>query len=154
MSNATLEHIHQVLVNIVRAFKSQHTYIDKNGLFTGILAAAAFAFLSTTNRQKCYSPGQLIFGRDMILPIKHRVDWDLIHHQKQTQINRDNAHEKIYRFEYEYKVGDKVMLNNHTAYKHETPYKSPFVIKQCFINGTLMLQYGATEIMYNIRRIK
>ena len=86
----------------------------------------------------------------MILPIKHRVDWDLIRHRKQTQINRDNAHEKIYRVDYDYKV----VLNNHTAYKHETPYKSPFVIKQCFINGTLMLQYGATEIMYNICRIK
>ena len=82
------------------------------------------------------------------------MDWDLIRHQKQTQINRDNAHENIHRVDYDYKVGDKVILNNHTAYKYETPYKIPFVIKQCFINGTLMLQYGATEIRYNIRRIK
>ena len=46
------------------------------------------------------------------------------------------------------------MLNNYTAYKYETPYKGPFVITQCFANGTVMLQCGAIKITYNIRRIK
>ena len=46
------------------------------------------------------------------------------------------------------------MLTNHTAYKYETPYKVPFVITQCFTNGTINLQYGATQIKYNIRRTK
>ena len=35
--------------------------------------------------------GQLIFGSDIILPIKHRVDWALMRQQKQTQSNRDNT---------------------------------------------------------------
>ena len=56
-----------------------------------ILAAAAFVIRSSTNRIKGYSPGQLIFGRGMILPIKHRMDWELICQKKQTQINRDNT---------------------------------------------------------------
>ena len=34
------------------------------------------------------------------------------------------------------------------------PYKVPFVIIQCFNNGTVNLQYGSTEIRYTIRRIK
>ena len=46
------------------------------------------------------------------------------------------------------------MLNNHTAYKYETPYKGPFVITQCFINGTVTLHYGQTKIRSNILRIK
>ena len=29
----------------------------------------------------------------------------------------------------------------------------PFVITQCFTNGTAMLKNGPTNIMYNIRRI-
>ena len=56
-----------------------------------MLGAAVFAIFSTTNRQKVYSLGQLIFGRDMILPIKYRVDWELISQYKQTFINIDNA---------------------------------------------------------------
>ena len=119
-----------------------------------ILAAAAFEICSTTNRQKGYSLGQLIFVRDMIIPIKHRVDWELIHHWKQTQINRDNARENKHRVDYEYKVGDNVILTDHTAYKYETPYKGPFVIKQCFTNKTVILKYGAIQIRYNICPIK
>ena len=78
MSNAILERIQQVLVNQVCTFNVQQTYNDKNDPLTGNLAAAAFTIHLTTSSQKGYSPGQLIFGRDMILLIKHRVDWELI----------------------------------------------------------------------------
>ena len=60
--------------NLVRTFNIQQTYVDENEPWTGILDAAAFAIFSTTNRQKNYSLGKLIFGRDMIFPIKHTVD--------------------------------------------------------------------------------
>ena len=46
------------------------------------------------------------------------------------------------------------MLTNHTEYKYETPYKVQFLITQCFTNGTVKLQYGATHIKHNIRFIK
>ena len=46
------------------------------------------------------------------------------------------------------------MLTSHAAYKYETTYMGSFVITQCFTNGTVILQYGATEIRYNIRCIK
>ena len=72
MSNVILERIHQVLGNLGRTFNIQHTYIDKNDPWTGILDASAFLICSTTNEPKGYSPGQLIFGRDMILPINRR----------------------------------------------------------------------------------
>ena len=42
------------------------------------------------------------------------------------------------------------MLNNHAAYKYETPYKGPFVITHCFANGMVKLQCGAINIRYNI----
>ena len=79
MSNAVLESIRQVLVNLIQTFNmSTQTYVDQNDPWTGILAAAAFSIISTNNRQNGYSPGQLIFGRDMILPIKYRLHWELI----------------------------------------------------------------------------
>ena len=53
------------------------TYADKNDPGLGIFDTTAFAILSTTtNRLKDYSPGQLLFVRDNILPIKHKVDWE------------------------------------------------------------------------------
>ena len=76
MSNAVLGQIYQVLGNLVRTFNiSTQTYVDENNPWTGILDASAFAIISTTKKQKGYSPGQLIFFHDMILPIKYKVDW-------------------------------------------------------------------------------
>ena len=46
------------------------------------------------------------------------------------------------------------MLTDHAAYKYETPYTGPFLITQCFANGTVKLQCGAIKITYNICRIK
>ena len=83
MSNTVLESIHQVLGNLVRNFNiSTQNYVDEDYLWKGILAAADFAILSATNRKKCYSPVQLLFGRDNIIPIKHKVNWELICQQK------------------------------------------------------------------------
>ena len=79
MSNEVLERIRQVRGNLVHNFNiSKQTYVNKNYPWTGILAAAEFSIISTTNRQKCYSLCQLIFGCDMILQEKHRADWELI----------------------------------------------------------------------------
>ena len=155
MSNAVLERTHQVLGKIVQTFNiSTKTYIDKDDQRTGILAAADFAICSTTNRQKGHGPGQLIFGHDMIIPIKHSVDWGLIRQRKQIQINKYNIRENIHRVDYDYKVGDNVIITKHTAYKYETPYTGPFVITQYFTNGTVKLQHFTTRRTYNIRCIK
>ena len=95
-----------------------------------------------------------MFGRDMILPIKHRLDLEVIRQQKQKQINRDQTYKNKLRVDYEYKVRDKVILTYHTAYKYETPNKGPFVITQCFNNFTVNLQCGTIQVEYNIRCIK
>ena len=60
--------------NLVPNFDIQQTYINENDLWMGILATAEFEIFSITNKQKGYSPRQVIFGRDMILPTKHTED--------------------------------------------------------------------------------
>ena len=73
-SNAILEHIHQVMGNLVQTYTITQTYIDKDDPWSGIMTAAEFTMISTTNRLKGYSLGQLVFGRDVILLIKHKLD--------------------------------------------------------------------------------
>ena len=62
------------------------------------------------------------------------------------QKNIDSTLENKHRFEYDYKVGDKVMLTKHTAYKYKTPYKGAFMITWCFTNDTVNLQCGPTKL--------
>ena len=75
----------------------------------------------------------------MILPIKHKVDWELISQKNQAQIIEDNIYENIKRDDHYYKVRDKVILTNNAGYKYETPYKGPFMITQCCTNVTVTL---------------
>ena len=90
----------------------------------------------------------------MIIPIKHAVDQELIRQRNQRQINKDNIRENINRVEHNYKVRDKFIIANDTAYKYETPYTGPFSLTRCFTNGTVSLQCGTKNIMYDMCHIK
>ena len=90
----------------------------------------------------------------MILPIENTMDWELIRQRKYTQINKDNIRKNRHTVDHDYKVGDNVMLTNHTAYIYKTPYMVTFGITQYFNNGTVELNYGPTKIMKNIQHIK
>ena len=124
--NAILEYIHQVLGNLSRNYNIKETYVDKDEHWSGILAAAEFAIISTENRLKGYSPGQLVFSREIILPIKYTVDWELIHQWKQIKINKNSIRKNSKIVERNYKVRNKVILNNNDVLRYETPYKVPF----------------------------
>ena len=76
-------------------FNITKTYVDEDDPWSVILAAAAFTISSTANRLEGYSQDQLVFGRDIFLPIRHKVYWELIHQQKQLQINKDNIRKNI-----------------------------------------------------------
>ena len=74
----------------MRTYNITQTCIDKYKPWSVILSVAAVEIQSITNRLEYYSPCQLIFGRDMILPIKLTVDWLFIRQRKHMQINKDN----------------------------------------------------------------
>ena len=103
---------------------------------------------------KGYNPSQLLLGRDMILPTKHKADWELIRHQQKTKINKDNIRKNTKRADHDYKVGDKVMFANNAADIYEPPYNGQFLIIQYFTNGMVTLLWDLIKIRYNIRRIK
>ena len=60
MSNILLERINQFPGDLVQTCNINRTYFDKDEPWSGILIATEFAFLSTGNRLKYYSPGQLV----------------------------------------------------------------------------------------------
>ena len=77
-TNAILEIIHLVLGNLVGTYNIRDIYVDEEGLWSIILASVASAIYSTSNGSKVYTLVQLVFGRDMIIPIKHKVYLGLI----------------------------------------------------------------------------
>jgi hypothetical protein len=68
--NAIVEHAHQILGNLIRSFQLQNKpYYDLEDPWGGILTAVAFALRSMYHATLQAMPGQLIFGRDMVLNV-------------------------------------------------------------------------------------
>ena len=59
----------------MRNYNIKEKYSEKEDPWSDILEMADFVIISTENRLKGYSPGQLLFVSDVILPIKHKLDW-------------------------------------------------------------------------------
>ena len=77
--NYILEWSHTVIGNLLWAYKIKYTYIYEDEPWLGILMAADFTIFSTTNMLKGYSICQWVLGHYIILPIKHKMYWELIH---------------------------------------------------------------------------
>jgi len=152
-ANAIVERVHQVIGNIIRTFELEGNYLDEDDPWKGILSATMFAVRSTFHTTLQASPGQLVFGRDMIFNIKHTANWEYIKQRKQKIINKNNKNENAKRQPHVYQVGDKVLLKRGTENKYEKPYLGPFNILKVNDNGTVRLIVKSTEDTYNIRRL-
>ena len=148
-----VQHAHQMLRNLIKSFKLQkNLYLSSDNLWSDILAAALFA-------QRIIPlfamPGQLIFGRDMILNMQYLADWNVIKARKQQLIRKNNIIKNSKRIPHQYKVGDMVMLENHRANKYKQPYKVhlPYLVTQLNTNGTVHLRIGAVMDTVTIRCI-
>ena len=82
-ANAIVERIHQVIANMIPTFELEDNYLDENDPWKGILSATAFAIHLKYHTTLQKLPGQLVFGRDMILNITHRANWEYIRQRKQ-----------------------------------------------------------------------
>ena len=125
--------------------------MDEEDSWSGILAAAAFMLHSTYHTTLCMTPGQLMFGRDMILNTQYLTDWTVIKARKQELIQKNNRIENSKCIPHTYQVGNQVMLENHHANKYKQPYSGPYHIQQVNTNGTVHLKIGAVMDTVNIR---
>jgi hypothetical protein len=74
------------------------------------LSDAAWAVRSTYHTVLKASPGAAIFGRDMLFDIPFIADWQKIGQYRQRLTDLSNAHENEGRINYDYRVGQKVLL--------------------------------------------
>ena len=125
---------------------------DDERIWNRCLSKISWAIKSIYNTTTKYSPAQLVFNRDMILNTQSLIDWDLIRQNKHSIAIRNNIKENSKRIEYEYNIGDEVLLDyNHR--KLDQPYDGPYQITQIRNNSTITLQKGSIETTVNIRQL-
>jgi transposase InsO family protein len=153
-ANSVLERIHQVLANMLRTFELEERDINEEDPWTGILNAVGWAVRSTYHTTLRATPGQLVFGRDMVFNIAHEANWKDIQDRKEKLIKYNNQKENAKRVKHEYHVGDKVLMQRtNSTRKLERPYDGPYEITEVFTNGTVAVQKGIVNERVNIRRV-
>jgi putative transposase len=153
-SNGIIERVHLVLGDMLRTFELEERELDENNPWAEFLSAVAFAIRSTYHTTLEATPAQLVFGRDMILPISTQANWARIQQKRQEEIVRNNERENRTRVAHEYRVGDKVLLQKPGILrKLSSPRTGPHTILNVYNNGTVQIQRGVIREKVNIRRI-
>ena len=153
-ANAILERIHQVVGNMLKTKDLKNHIFDPLDKWGQILASVAFAVRCSYHSTLKGTPGQLVFGRDMLLDIKFHPDYKKVWADKQSRINLDNARENSKRVPHDYQVGDYAYIVKDGVYrKLEGDKEGPYRVTQVFTNGTVRLQKGVVNERINIRRL-
>ena len=87
-ANAFVERVPQVVCNSIRTFELENNYINEEDPWKGILSSTAFAVRSTFHTTLRNTPGQLVFGRDKILNIKHEANWEYIRKENNNVLTK------------------------------------------------------------------
>jgi hypothetical protein len=88
-SNAIIERVHLTLSDSLRTAEVDGREMDDKDAWGPFLASAAYAISSTFHTTLKATPGQLVFGRDMVLPIKFMADWRAIEQQRQKEMGHN-----------------------------------------------------------------
>ena len=120
--------------------------------FEGLISAICWAIRSAYHTTLRATPGQLVFGRDMIFNIRHEADWQLIHERKRARIEANNTRENVKRREHDYAVGDKILITTADFNQMEPSREGPYTITRVHANGTVTIQKGRALQRMNIRQ--
>jgi len=154
-ANAILERVHQVLGQMLRTSELDMANSVSPDDVDVFLDNAAWAIRSTYHTVLKASPGAAIFGRDMLFDIPFVADWYKIGEHRQSLTDRDNERENKRRIDYDYKVGDQVLIvKDGILRKSESKFgKEPWTITTVHTNGTIRVQCGTKSERINIRRV-
>jgi hypothetical protein len=116
---------------------------------------AVWAVCSTYHTVFKASLGAATFGRDMLFDIPFIADWNEIGDYRQRQTDLSTEHENKRRVDYDYKIGDRVLvIQDGILHKAQSSHgKEPWTITTVHMNGTIRIQCRAKTERINIRRV-
>lgn len=157
-SNAIVERAHKTIGDQIRTLQSQDPPDNIGSAYEcidSILATVQRAIRSATHTTLGYSPGSMVFNRDMLLDVPVHVDLDQAQQRRLNVAIRNNTNENQRRRPKNYVVGDEVMVHTFKPHKMGARAEGPFVITQVHVNGTVTIQRRRNVFeRISIRRIK
>jgi hypothetical protein len=108
------------------------------------LSDAAWAVCSTYHTVLKASPGAAIFGQDMLFDNLFIADWQKIGEHRQRLTDLYNTRENKGRIDYDYEVGQKVLLPKEGILRNTEFrwHKKPWLIMSIHAKRTITVQRG------------
>ena len=157
-ANAICEHMHKMCGDMLRTLLREHPPQNVENayeLIDAVLAAAQRSLRCCIHRTFGITPGAMVFGRDMLLPIPVLTDYNLIRERKQTLIDENNRRTNLRRHFKDYQINDEVLLLVYGPTKLQNRAEGPFRITQVHVNGTVTIQRAPGVVdRVNIRRLR
>jgi hypothetical protein len=157
-ANAVCERMHQAIGNTLRVLSTMDppqgaAHVQQ--MMDTAIADTVYATRCTFNSTLKTTPGDLAFGRDMILNIPLVTDLQQLQKRRQALIDRRLLTANTKRFSCDYAIGDEVLKLTHQPDKLEPRAIGPFPITRVHANGTVTIETspGVVERI-NIRRLK
>jgi hypothetical protein len=120
------------------------------------LSDTAWVVCSTYHTVLKAFPGAAIFGQDMLFDIPFIADWQKIEEHRQQLTDLNNACENEGRIDYDYKVGQKVLVWKEDILRKSESiwHRKPWLITSVHTNGTITVQCRNKLEWMNIRQVK
>ena len=154
--NAIVERMHLTMGDMLRGMEFDGS--DWKVELNRSLQSVAWAIRSTVSTALNHTPGQLVFGRDMIMQTRVVADWERIKQKKRMSTIRSNQRENRNRVHHNYKVGDKILIvlkvGGPPLPKMELPTEGPYTVIRVFRNERVRIKRGRYEENIHVRRIK
>jgi hypothetical protein len=148
--------MHAVFTNMLCTAKLDMAELVNASDINIFLADVAWAICSTYHTVLKASPGAGIFGCDMLIDIPFIADWKTIGENRQKLTDHNTDQENEGRIEYDYKVGEKILVQNQGIIRKAQSLwqKDPWTITTVHTNRNIMVQCRNKEEQENIRRVK
>ena len=109
-ANSVVERVHLTMGDMLRtkSFQANDTWTWHDEI-DSILQSIAWAIHSTINASIKRSPGQLVFSRDMIMPLNINTNWNDLRAMRKRIALANNVRENATHISHEYEIGQKVI---------------------------------------------
>ena len=150
-----VERVHLTLGNMLRTCELEDYPFEMEDPWTDIISKCAWAIRSTTHLVLGASPGELIFGRNMLFDLSFRAAWANLRKRKQDASRANNARTNAKRIKYDFNPGDKVTLDRPGILmgKGKRPREGPFNITKTYTNGTIRIKKGPVSQVVHLKRV-
>ena len=149
-----VERVHRVVGDMLRAQSLNEYIFDEIDPWGPMLQDVAYDIRTTYCTTTKVSPGQLVFGRDMLFNIPYKPNWEDITAQKQKEITNNTTSENKRRVNHDYKIIDNVLVYRYGIFrKLDRLFLGPFRIIQVYTDGAVRIQREIVTERIDMRRL-